>query len=55
MAIENRAPQIAAVAFLFLFMTTIAVSARTYCRAFVKKAFGLDDYLCVAAQVNQSF
>ncbi|KAG9254598.1 uncharacterized protein F5Z01DRAFT_654303 [Emericellopsis atlantica] len=51
MAIRSRADQIAGVAYTFLVMSTIATLLRIYCRAWVIKAFSLDDWLAVGAQI----
>ena len=51
MAIESRATQIAAIGYTFVILSTIATCLRVYCRAFVIKAFALDDWFAVIAQV----
>jgi hypothetical protein len=51
MAIESRATQIAAIGYTFLILSSIATCLRVYCRAFVIKAFALDDWFAVIAQV----
>lgn len=51
MAVESRATQIAAVAYTFVIISSIATILRVYCRAVVIKAFALDDWFAVIAQV----
>ncbi|KAF3762688.1 hypothetical protein M406DRAFT_26345, partial [Cryphonectria parasitica EP155] len=46
-----RAPQILAVAYTFLTISTIATALRIYCRGWVIKAFALDDWLAIVAQI----
>ena len=48
---NNRGPQIAANAWAFVVLSSIATILRIYCRGFVIKSFGLDDWLAVVAQV----
>jgi hypothetical protein len=55
MAIDDRAPLIAAVGILFLVLTWVAVSLRCYIKIFLTKPFGLDDWLSVAALVRLSY
>ncbi|KAI0177903.1 hypothetical protein BJ166DRAFT_600519 [Pestalotiopsis sp. NC0098] len=50
MATDTRGPQVAAVTYVFLIMSTIATVLRVYCRGRVIKAFAMDDWLAVAAQ-----
>lgn len=52
MAIDSRAQQVTAVAWTFLVVSSIATLLRIYCRGWVIKAFSLDDWLAVGAQVN---
>ncbi len=54
MAAEDRGPQIAAVAILFLTLTWIFVGLRCYVRTVMMKSFGMDDWLAVAALVSLS-
>ena len=49
--IADRGPQISGVAGLFLALSTLSVILRCYCRAFVVKCFGLDDWFAVIAWV----
>jgi hypothetical protein len=49
---ENRGPQVSGVAGGFLALSTIAIVLRCYCRAFVVKSFGLDDWSAIAAWVS---
>jgi hypothetical protein len=51
MAIENRGPEIEAVAILFLVVSWIAVGLRCYVKLFMKKIFKIDDWLAVASLV----
>ncbi|KAK8136759.1 hypothetical protein PG984_004699 [Apiospora sp. TS-2023a] len=51
MAVETRGPQIAANAWAFVVLSSIATILRIYCRGWVTKAFGLDDWLAVVAQI----
>jgi hypothetical protein len=48
---ENRGPQAAGAAGLFLALSWIFVPLRCYCRIAIVRAFGREDYLCVIAQV----
>lgn len=52
MAVESRGPQIAAVTYTLVIVSTIATLLRVYCRAWVIKAFATDDWLAVIAQVS---
>lgn len=52
---DTRGPQVAAVTYVFLIMSTIATVLRVYCRGRVIKAFAMDDWLAVAAQVGSGF
>ncbi len=52
MAAENRAPEVTGVAALFLILSTLTILARSYCRIFVVKGFGLDDWAAVIAWVG---
>ena len=49
---ENRGPEVAVTATLFLSLSWIAVSLRCYVRTFMVKSFGWDDWLSVAALVS---
>jgi hypothetical protein len=49
---ENRGPQVSRVAGGFLALSTITIVLRCYCRAFVVKNFGLDDWSAIAAWVS---
>ncbi|KAH8598147.1 hypothetical protein B0O99DRAFT_592039 [Bisporella sp. PMI_857] len=48
---NDRSPEFKAVLGLFLPICLIAVSLRVYCRAFLVKVFGLDDWFAVAAMI----
>jgi hypothetical protein len=54
MAIEpaGRGPQVSGVAGFFLALSTIAILMRSYCRIFVVKSFGLDDWFALFAWVR---
>jgi hypothetical protein len=52
MAAEDRGPQLAAVAILFLTLAWIFVSLRCYVRTVMMKSFGMDDWLAVASLVS---
>ena len=52
MVAENRGPEVAATAILFLTLSWIAVSLRCYVRTIMMKSFGWDDWLSVAALVS---
>ncbi|KAH8794944.1 hypothetical protein BGZ57DRAFT_329909 [Hyaloscypha finlandica] len=49
--VAGRGPQVAGVAGLFLALSTITIMLRCYCRAFVVKSFGLDDWSALIAWV----
>jgi hypothetical protein len=51
MAIENRGPQVEAVAITFLILSWIAVSLRCYVKLFMTKLFRIDDWLAVISLV----
>ncbi|KAF7531085.1 hypothetical protein G7054_g9218 [Neopestalotiopsis clavispora] len=51
MATDTRGPQIAAITYVFLILSTIATLLRVYCRGRVIKAFAMDDWLAVVAQI----
>ncbi|KFY13955.1 hypothetical protein V491_06210 [Pseudogymnoascus sp. VKM F-3775] len=51
----DRGPQVSAVAGLFLALSTIGIILRCYCRAFVVKSFGMDDWFAVLAWVFFTF
>lgn len=55
MAAEDRGPQVAGVAILFLILSWIFVSLRCYVRAVMIKNFGTDDWFAVASLVGFSF
>jgi hypothetical protein len=48
---EDRGPQAAGAAGLFLALSWIFVPLRCYCRITIVRAFGPEDYLCVVTQV----
>jgi hypothetical protein len=47
----GRGPQLVALYSFFVALTTITVALRAYCRIYVQKAFGWDDYFTVASWV----
>jgi hypothetical protein len=49
---EDRGPQAAAVAILFLVTSWIAVLLRVYVRGVMTKSFGIDDALAVVTLVG---
>jgi len=49
---QDRGPEIAAVASIFLGLTIIFLSLRCYCRGFILKTFGLDDWFAVLSGVD---
>ena len=49
---ENRAPQVLAVNIVFWVLTWLALSLRVYVRCFLRKTFGIDDWLMVGTQVR---
>jgi len=51
MAIENRSPQVEAVAITFLALSWVAIILRCYVRFFMKKLFGIDDWFAVISLV----
>ncbi|RDW69763.1 hypothetical protein BP6252_08783 [Coleophoma cylindrospora] len=48
--VDNRGPTIAGAAYAMAALSTVATLLRIYCRAWVSKAFGADDWLAVIAQ-----
>jgi hypothetical protein len=53
MMAEDRGPQVAAVAILFLALSWVAVSLRCYVRTVMMKSFGADDWLAVVSLVSK--
>ncbi|KAF7558008.1 hypothetical protein G7Z17_g330 [Cylindrodendrum hubeiense] len=51
MAADSRGPQIGAIAYTFVIVSSIATLLRIYCRGWVIKAFAADDWLAVVAQI----
>ncbi|KAF4980511.1 hypothetical protein FZEAL_3499 [Fusarium zealandicum] len=51
MVVDSRGPQVAAVTYSFVTLSSIAVLLRVYCRGWVIKAFAADDWLAVIAQL----
>lgn len=51
MAIENRGPEVEAVAVTFLVLSWVAVGLRCYVRLFMKKLFRIDDWLALISLV----
>jgi hypothetical protein len=52
MAAEDRGPEIAAVAILFLTLTWMFIILRCYVRTVIIKSFGMDDWFAVASLVE---
>jgi hypothetical protein len=52
--VENRGPQAAGAACLFLALSWIFVLLRCYCRIAILRWFGPEDYLCILTQVSLS-
>jgi hypothetical protein len=51
MVIENRGPQVEAVAITFLILSWIAVCLRCYVKLFMTKLFRVEDWLAVISVV----
>lgn len=51
MAIAGRGNEIQANAYAMVVLSTVATGLRVYCRGWVIKAFAIDDWLAVIAQV----
>ncbi|KAH7324270.1 hypothetical protein B0I35DRAFT_349064 [Stachybotrys elegans] len=51
-SIPNRGPQLLAVNLTFFSLAAISITLRCYVRTFMVKAFGLDDWLMLAASVT---
>ncbi|TVY65604.1 hypothetical protein LSUE1_G007941 [Lachnellula suecica] len=51
MEAENRGPQVTGVTTFFLLLSTLTILARCYCRTFVIRGFGLDDWAAIVAWV----
>lgn len=49
---DNRGPQLLAVNIVFWILTWLALSLRVYVRGFLRRAFGIDDWLMVGTQVR---
>lgn len=54
-AIENRGPQLQGVAYALLVLAFVSLLLRCYCRLWIVKNFGGDDWLMVAAMVFHVF
>jgi hypothetical protein len=52
MAIDDRSPEVFAVAILFFVLTWLTVGLRVYVRAILMKTWGKDDWYMVAALVR---
>jgi len=48
----GRGPQIIAIYSFFVGLTTITLALRLYCRTYIQKAFGWDDYFASFAWVS---
>jgi hypothetical protein len=51
MAADNRGPEVMAAGIAMLVISTITTLLRIYCRGWVIKTFGYDDWLAVIAQI----
>lgn len=51
---DNRGPQVLAVNIVFWVLTWLALSLRVYVRCFLRKTFGIDDWLMVGTQLFYS-
>jgi hypothetical protein len=51
MAIEDRGPQIEAVAITFIILSWIAVCLRCYVKVYIIRLFRIDDWLAVLSLV----
>lgn len=49
--VADRGPQVLGTAGLFLALSSLTIILRCYCRGFVVKSFGLDDWFAVVAWV----
>ena len=49
---DGRGPQILGIYSFFVGLTTITLALRLYCRSYIQKAFGWDDYLAAFAWVR---
>lgn len=47
----GRGPQLVALYSFFVALTTVTVALRAYCRIYIQKAFGWDDYFTVLSWV----
>jgi hypothetical protein len=52
MAVENRGPQLQAVAYTLLTTAVISMGLRAYVRVMLVRNFGVDDWCMVAATVR---
>lgn len=52
MAIENRGPALSAVAIFLVTMATTSFVLRAYVRAFMVRAFGVDDWFMLLATIT---
>lgn len=51
MTIENRGPQLQAVAISLLVLSVISFAQRAFVRSYMVKAFGIDDWLMLGAMI----
>lgn len=49
---DNRGPEVLGVAGTFLALTTVAIALRIYCRMYVVKLFGWDDWFALTSWVR---
>jgi hypothetical protein len=53
--VGGRGPELLGTLGLFLALSTTAIILRCYCRIFIVKSFGLDDWSAAAAWVHYLF
>ncbi|GJN78745.1 hypothetical protein PLIIFM63780_002254 [Purpureocillium lilacinum] len=54
MVMEDRSGQIVAVNVAFMVLTTIVIGLRIYCRGWIIRSFGIDDYTMFVTWVRSS-
>jgi len=53
-AMDDRSGEIIAVNILFMVLTTVIVALRGYCRGWIIRSFGLDDYIMLVTWVRSA-
>ena len=53
-AMDDRSGEIIAVNILFMVLTTVIVALRGYCRGWIIRSFGLDDYIMFVTWVRSA-